>query len=128
MRGRSVGVGFAWASAGRLTLQASNLVALMITSRFITPLEFGLFAPVVILASLIYAASEGAFATALMQRVELTDDHDLDKCPWPRLIKERWGGKAKAQWRERLILHDTDTTRTPVRRRPDLSPEVTRNR
>jgi len=75
MRGRSVGVGFAWASAGRLTLQASNLVALMITSRFITPLEFGLFAPVVILASLIYAASEGAFATALMQRVELTDDH-----------------------------------------------------
>jgi PST family polysaccharide transporter len=75
MHGRSVGVGFAWASAGRLTLQASNLVALMITSRFITPLEFGLFAPVVILASLIYAASEGAFATALMQRIELTDDH-----------------------------------------------------
>lgn len=75
MRGRSVGAGFAWASAGRLTLQASNLAALTITSRFITPAEFGLFAPVVILASLIYAASEGAFATALMQRVELTDDH-----------------------------------------------------
>ena len=75
MRQRSVGAGFAWASAGRLTLQASNLAALTITSRFITPAEFGLFAPVVILASLIYAASEGAFATALMQRVELTDDH-----------------------------------------------------
>jgi O-antigen/teichoic acid export membrane protein len=75
MRGRSVGAGFAWASAGRLTLQASNLVALTVTSRFITPEQFGLFAPVVILASFIYAASEGAFATALMQRVELTDDH-----------------------------------------------------
>jgi PST family polysaccharide transporter len=75
MRQRSVGAGFAWASAGRLTLQASNLAALTITSRFITPAEFGLFAPVVILASLIHAASEGAFATALMQRVELTDDH-----------------------------------------------------
>jgi PST family polysaccharide transporter len=75
MHDRSVGEGFAWASAGRLSLQAANLAALTITSRFITPAEFGLFAPVVILGALVYAASEGAFATALMQRAELKDDH-----------------------------------------------------
>ena len=74
-RRRSVGVGFAWASGGRLSLQAANLVALTVTSRFITPAEFGLFAPVVILGSLVYAASDGAFATALMQRGDLKDDH-----------------------------------------------------
>src|SRR5262245_56247018 len=75
MGGRSVGVGFAWASAGRLSLQAANLAALTVTSRFISPEAFGLFAPVAILAALVYAASEGAFATALMQRVDLEDDH-----------------------------------------------------
>lgn len=75
MQGGSVGEGFAWASAGRLSLQVANLAALTITSRFITPAEFGLFAPVVILGAFVYGASEGAFATALMQRVDLKDDH-----------------------------------------------------
>jgi O-antigen/teichoic acid export membrane protein len=66
---------FAWTSGGRFMLQATNLVALMVTSRFIAPAEFGLFAPVAIIASLAYAASDGTFATALMQRNELKDDH-----------------------------------------------------
>jgi O-antigen/teichoic acid export membrane protein len=67
--------GFAWISIGRLVLQAANLVSLMVTSRYLAPGEFGLFAPVAIIGSLAYAASEGTFATVLMQRQELTDDH-----------------------------------------------------
>lgn len=67
--------GFAWTSFGRLTLQAANLVALTVTSRFIAPADFGLFAPVAILVTLISAVTEGTFATPLMQRNDLRDDH-----------------------------------------------------
>jgi O-antigen/teichoic acid export membrane protein len=67
--------GFAWTSGGRFVLQAANLVALTVTSRFISPAEFGLFAPVAIFAGLIYSITEGTFATALLQRNDLKDDH-----------------------------------------------------
>jgi PST family polysaccharide transporter len=67
--------GFAWTSFGRLMLQASNLVALTVTSRYISPAEFGLFAPPVIMASLAYAVADGTFGTALLQRKTLADDH-----------------------------------------------------
>jgi len=67
--------GFAWTSFGRLLLQASNLVALTVTSRYISPAEFGLFAPPVIMASLAYAVADGTFGTALLQRKTLEDDH-----------------------------------------------------
>jgi PST family polysaccharide transporter len=71
----AVASGFAWTSLGRLALQAANLVALIVTSRHITPEEFGLFAPAVIIASLSYAVADGTFATALLQRQTLQDDH-----------------------------------------------------
>jgi PST family polysaccharide transporter len=67
--------GFAWTSLGRLLLQATNLVALSVTSRYVSPEEFGLFAPPVIIASVAYAVADGTFATALLQRKELDDDH-----------------------------------------------------
>lgn len=66
---------FAWTSGGRLSLQVANLVALTVTSRLIAPEEFGLFAPVAILAAFVHTVSDGTFATALMQRSELKDDH-----------------------------------------------------
>jgi PST family polysaccharide transporter len=71
----AVASGFAWTSLGRLALQVANLVALIVTSRYITPAEFGLFAPAVIIASLTYAVADGTFATALLQRKVLEDDH-----------------------------------------------------
>lgn len=67
--------GFAWTSFGRLLLQATNLVALGVTSRYVSPEEFGLFAPPVIIASVAYAVADGTFATALLQRKVLDDDH-----------------------------------------------------
>lgn len=67
--------GFAWTSLGRLLLQASNLVALTVTSRYLSPAEFGLFAPPVIMASLASAVADGTFGTALLQRKDLQDDH-----------------------------------------------------
>lgn len=67
--------GFAWTSLGRLLLQATNLVALSVTSRYLSPADFGLFAPPVIMASLAYAVADGTFATALLQRKVLDDDH-----------------------------------------------------
>jgi PST family polysaccharide transporter len=67
--------GFAWTSLGRLLLQASNLVALTVTSRYISPAEFGLFAPPVIMASIAYAVADGKFGTALLQRRVLQEDH-----------------------------------------------------
>jgi len=73
--GGAIASGFAWTSLGRLTLQAANLVALIVTSRYITPAEFGLFAPAVIIGSLAYAVSDGTFATALLQRQTLEVDH-----------------------------------------------------
>lgn len=74
-RGGAVMSGFAWTSLGRLTLQAANLVALVVTSRYITPAEFGLFAPAVIIGTVAYAVSDGTFATALLQRRVLEADH-----------------------------------------------------
>jgi O-antigen/teichoic acid export membrane protein len=73
--GGEVVAGFAWTSLGRLLLQASNLVALTVTSRYITPAEFGLFAPPVIMASVAYAVADGTFGTALLQRKDLEGDH-----------------------------------------------------
>jgi PST family polysaccharide transporter len=71
----SVESSFAWASAGRFTLQAANLAALTVSSRFLTPADFGLFAPVAVLTAFVYAASDGAFAVPLLQRSDLHDDH-----------------------------------------------------
>src|SRR5262245_21797756 len=77
--------GFAWTSIGRLLLQATNLIALSVTSRYVTPEEFGLFAPPVIIASGAYAVADGTFPTALLQRKVLDDDH-VRAARWSSLL------------------------------------------
>ncbi len=77
--------GFAWTSVGRLLVQATNLVALGVTSRYVSPEEFGLFAPPVIIASVAYAVADGTFATALLQRKVLDDDH-VRAAVWATLL------------------------------------------
>ena len=75
-KGRSVvAKGWAWSSLGTFALQASNVVSVVVVSRFLTAEEIGLFVPVAIVGSMASAAADGAFATALVQRKDLVDDH-----------------------------------------------------
>jgi O-antigen/teichoic acid export membrane protein len=67
--------GYLWAMITRLSLQAANMLALIVTSRLLSPADFGLFAPVIVIASVAYAVSDSAFGTALTQRQDIETDH-----------------------------------------------------
>jgi O-antigen/teichoic acid export membrane protein len=73
--------GVFWSAVNVALPTAVNLVVFVVTSRILTPVDFGIVALALGLASLVSAVTPAGFGEALVQRVELRPDH-LDSVFW----------------------------------------------
>lgn len=66
--------GLIWGMGGKTLLVVGALAVLMVTSRTLTPTQFGVFAAATIFADLSLALATSTFGVALIQKSELTDE------------------------------------------------------
>jgi O-antigen/teichoic acid export membrane protein len=71
----SVISGAMWKAASQITLQLLQLITIIVLSRLLGPVTFGLVGMVTVFASLLSYFTDMAFSAALVQRKELTHDH-----------------------------------------------------
>lgn len=66
--------GLAWGVGGKAAAIAANFAVLMVTSRALTPVEFGVFAAATIFTDLSLALASSSFGVATVQKKDLTPE------------------------------------------------------
>lgn len=66
--------GLAWGVGAKGTLLASNMLVLMITSRLLTPAQFGVFAAALIVTDLAFALATSWIGVTMVQKADLSEE------------------------------------------------------
>jgi len=67
--------GMIWGVGGKVLLVAANFAVLMVTSRVLSPAEFGVFAAATIFTDFSWALATSTLGVAMIQKKELTQDN-----------------------------------------------------